>query len=177
MVKNMYDPELKYCPKCKDEYRADIENCAACGIELLTGEAMADYVNNSLKKRQSRKGDLTPDDDIVTIHKGTLADMRCLEQDLQEEHIGYLIAGDEPGGCGQGCCASNFYLQVRREDAGDAFTIIEKQFSRTTGLNDFDLSNVDSVFNPDAGMAVCPACGFTFQTSTTTCPECGLCFG
>ncbi len=173
----MYDPELKYCPKCKDEYRADIQNCAACNITLLTGIEMADFAENSSAARQNRKGALTHDDDIVTIHKGTLADMRALEPELQKERIGYLIAGDEPNGCGKGCCASNFYLQIRREDARDAFAIIEKHFARSTGLSDFDLSHADTVYNPDAGQAVCPACGFTFQTSTNTCPECGLCFG
>lgn len=173
----MHDPQLKYCPKCKDEYRADIQTCASCGIELLTGVEMDSLINNSLKIKQNRKGDLTPEDDIVTIHKGSLADTRALEQDLQKERIGYLIAGDEQGGCGQGCCATNFYLKVRREDAMEAFAIIEKQFAKATGINDFDLSNTDSVYNPDAGMAVCPACGFTFQTNTNTCPDCGLCFG
>ena len=33
----MIEPDLKYCPKCDDEYRAEIEKCATCGIELITG--------------------------------------------------------------------------------------------------------------------------------------------
>ena len=34
------DPDLQYCPSCNDEYRAEIHVCAACGIDLLSGEQM-----------------------------------------------------------------------------------------------------------------------------------------
>ena len=173
----IYDPEYNYCPKCQDEYRADIRECAACGVALVPGAEMSKQAGKADEQRDKRKGDLKPGDDIVNIHKGSLADLKPLEKELEAEYIGYLIAGDDQGGCNKGCCASSFYLKVRREDAREAFMIIDRQFEIATGINDHDLSLTDSVYNPDAGQAVCPACGFTFKTSDLTCPDCGLCFG
>lgn len=173
----MYDPEYNYCPKCNDEYRADIKQCAACEIVLIPGAEMADHAVKALDKRRTRKGDLTQDDDIVNIHKGSIADLKTLERELKAERIGYLIAGDEQGNCNKGCCPSSFYLQVRREDAQDALELVNRQFVMATDIQNHDLSLVDSVYNQDASEAVCPACGFTFQTNTDTCPDCGLCFG
>jgi len=40
-----------------------------------------------------------------------------------------------------------------------------------------DVNEAGTELNQDAGEAVCPACGFAFATTTTTCPDCGLCFG
>ncbi len=170
-----YEADLKYCPQCQDEYRADIESCAACKITLLTGAEMLDMMGRSQQARNQRRGALRADDDVVTIHKGTLADLKKLEKAFARENIGMVIVGDE-GGCNKGCCPSTFFLQVRREDAQAAFALIQEDFRQVTGLEDFDTSLTDAVFNEEEGQATCPACGFEFETSTTTCPDCGLCF-
>ena len=172
----MYDLELKYCPQCRDEYRADVVRCGVCGIDLLTGAQMQSLEEGKEQKRQHRPGELTPDDDIVAIHKAPLSEIRHLEALLREERIACLVAGDEQS-CGKGCCPSNFYLQVRREDAMDAFRVIEALHARYTALHHHDTSHSHGVFNADAGEATCPACGHRFPTAFTTCPECGLCFG
>ena len=31
------ESDLKYCPRCGDEYRAEIATCAACRCDLLSG--------------------------------------------------------------------------------------------------------------------------------------------
>ena len=41
----------------------------------------------------------------------------------------------------------------------------------------YDPALADSVFDPSAGEATCPACSTTFATTASECPECGLCFG
>ncbi|MEN8258604.1 MAG: hypothetical protein ABFS09_12150 [Thermodesulfobacteriota bacterium] len=170
-----YESDLKYCPQCQDEYRADIESCAACKITLLTGSEMLDMVSNSQQARNSRLGELGAGDDIVTIHKGPLADLKKLEKAFARENIGMMIVGDE-GGCNKGCCPSTFFLQVRREDAQAAHALIQEDFRQLTGIDDHDTRHSDAVFNQEDGQATCPACGFEFETSTTTCPDCGLCF-
>lgn len=171
-----FEAELKYCPQCQDEYRADIESCADCKITLLTGAEMLDLVSRSQMLRNQRRGELSADDDIVTIHKGTLADLKKLEAAFVRENIGMMIVGDE-GGCNKGCCPSTFYMQVRREDAQAAFALIQDDFRQSTGLEEYDTRHSEAVFNEGEGQAICPACGFEFETSTTTCPDCGLCFG
>lgn len=171
-----YEADLKYCPECRDEYRADIDRCASCQIILLTGTAMMAGASDSQQARNSRRGALTAEDDLVTIHKGPLADLKKLEKLLQEENIGMIIVGDE-GGCNKGCCPTNFFLQVRREDAAAAAALIQADYRKNTALADHDTSHCHAVFNQEASHATCPACGFEFATSTTTCPDCGLCFG
>lgn len=172
----MIDPELNYCPDCRDEYRADIERCGVCGMELVNGKQFMNMNKSNEEKRAARKGDLTPDDEVVNLQAGPLGDMRHLEDLLKTERIGTMIIGDERN-CGKGCCPSNFFLQVRKEDAPDAYAIIQAEHQRMTAMNDHDDEHIDNIFNADAGQATCPACGFSFQTSTSTCPDCGLCFG
>lgn len=171
-----YDAELKYCPACRDEYRAEINICAACRITLISGVEMLALANQEQRARNSRRGALTADDDIVTIHKGPLADLKKLEKAFRQENIGMLIVGEEDG-CNKGCCPTTFYLQVRREDAQAAQALVHEDFLRVTALADHDTSHCHAVFDAEAGQANCPACGFAFETSTTTCPDCGLCFG
>jgi len=171
----MIDPELKYCPDCRDEYRADIERCGVCGRQLITGQEMLVMEESGTAKRASRKGALTEADEIVTIQKAPLADIRILQELLEAERIGTRLAGDDKN-CGGGCCPSTFELQVRLEDAQDAAAIIAEEYRRATALDGHG-HQIDGVFNADAGQATCPACGHTFPTFTSTCPDCGLCFG
>jgi hypothetical protein len=176
MEGKMIDPELKYCPQCNDEYRADIVLCAECRVTLLSGADMLAARQRASKQRQSRSGEIAGGEEMVPIHKGQLIELKAIERELKAENIGALITG-EGSSCKKSCCPSTFYLQVRRLDAQDAFAIVQAHIDRTTALNDHDLSHCDAVFNPEAAQAVCPACGFEFHTSTTTCPDCGLCFG
>ena len=97
----MYDSELKYCPKCNDEYMLTAERCAACDIPLLTGTEMVDFKDEQNGTRSARKGALTEDDDVVTIHKGAMADLKHLQRLCQQENIGVAISA-ESGGCGKG---------------------------------------------------------------------------
>jgi len=172
----MIDPELKYCPKCDDEYRADIARCAGCGVPLITGRQRLEMEEQRRRRLEGRDAELSAEDDMVNLRKGPLGEMRHLENLLRAERIPALLVGDESS-CGKGCCASTFYLQVRRQDAMDAVGILEAEHRRATGLCHHDTTHADSVFDPEAGEAVCPACGHAFPTTTSECPECGLCFG
>ncbi len=172
----MIDPELKYCLKCKDEYRADIVRCGVCGEELVLGGQVLAIEKAREERRAGRGGQLTEADDTVAIRKAPLAEVKALQAALARENFATLLSGDEHS-CGKGCCPSNFYLHVRRADAHDAMAVLAREFARTTGLADHDLSTIDSVFDADNGQATCPACGMGFTTTTTTCPDCGLCFG
>ncbi|MGV1099058.1 zinc ribbon-containing (seleno)protein DG [Thiovibrio sp. JS02] len=173
----MIDPELKYCPKCRDEYRADIIQCAHCAIPLIMGSEFRGIEQQRRSHLHNRKGALTPDDELIVIHQAGLADSRHLQALLEAERIGTLLAGDDKG-CGKKSCGPpKFYLQVRREDVAPALEIVQEEYRRTTGLDGHAATGADAVFDPEAGEAVCPACGFTFATTTTVCPDCGLCLG
>ena len=172
----MIDPELKYCLKCQDEYRADVEICGVCGATLVAGTDVLKMEADRRQQLDSRGGELSADDEVVNIRRGPLSDIKHLEGLLKRENIGSLIAGDE-GSCGSGCCPSTFILQVRTDDVGVALDILEKDFQRSTGLAHHDASFGNAVFDNRASETVCPACGHTFLTSRTDCPDCGLSLG
>lgn len=172
----MIDPELKYCTQCKDEYVPKIMDCPVCGTRLLTGREVLEAEEARERRLQGRAATIGPDDEVVTIRQGVLSDLKRLEELLLAEKIATVIVGDESS-CGQGCCATRFFLQVKPEDARDALQVLEEEFKRTTALNHHDTTHSDSIFNPYAEETVCPACGYSFPPTTTTCPDCGLCFG
>jgi hypothetical protein len=176
MEEVMIEPDLKYCPKCNDEYRAEIEKCAACGIDLITGLQKIAIEETRRKKLESRSVELSPEDDLVMIQRGPLADLQHLATLLDNENIATLFVGDMKT-CGQSCCPTLYNLLVRREDGMEAMDIIEKEHKRTTGLAHHDNSHADAIYNPYAVEAKCPACGHSFSTSEKCCPDCGLSFG
>ncbi|MFA7347740.1 MAG: hypothetical protein WCZ86_08270 [Desulfurivibrionaceae bacterium] len=171
----MIEHDLKYCPKCRDEYRPEIERCATCAIPLVWGAELAASVAGG-DARQNRKGALTPDDELVVIFQGALNDLKHLKDLLEAERIGAMIS-KEAGGCASGGCAPKFQLQVRQEEVRDGLQVLAQEHRRATALAEHDATHAGAVFNPEAEEAVCPACGFAFATTTTTCPDCGLCFG
>jgi len=171
----MIDPELKYCPKCKDEYRAEIVACAACEATLLSGAELLARQRTGLEKRVTRKGELREDDELVSARRGPLAEMRAYEQVLQREGIATMLAGDDKS-CGKNCCPANFDLLVRREEAAEAVQLIAVEIRRTAPLDGPAGSHHDAVFHDEAAETTCPACGHCFPPAPE-CPDCGLCFG
>lgn len=172
----MIDPQLKYCPGCNSEYRSEIEVCATCHISLITGAEKLAEQQKREQKIASRQLTLSKDDDLVLIHRGQLVDLKKIEKRLVEENIGCLLVGDKQS-CGKGCCPSVFELMIRRQDASDVAEIIEDEFNRATHFNSHDTSRVNAVFDDRVESTICPACGFSFPTTTKICPDCGLCFG
>ncbi len=169
----MIDPDLKYCPSCEDEYRAEIENCAACGMKLLTGVEML-RIRREGDRRPDRPQQISTDDKLVDIRRGSMVDIRNLQTLLENEGIPTVVSSDKS--CGKGCCGSELFLKIRVADLQDALRFLEEEHIRSTGLEDHDLSHMDAVFNTAAEETVCPACGCRFEPTSTNCPDCGLCF-
>lgn len=169
------DPELKYCPSCNDEYRAEISTCAGCDVELLTGTQLMELEEQKQQKKAARNMELSPDDEMVSIRKGPVMEMKELQIKLEREGIPSLVV-QEGGGCGQGCCGTNLLVQVRMSDVQDVLAILEQEHVRSTGLAEHDTTHAGAVFNAAAENATCPACGCSFATTQATCPDCGLCF-
>ena len=44
-------------------------------------------------------------------------------------------------------------------------------------VEDKDQSIINSVYDSSQDTAVCPACGFSFSTTNSECPDCGLMLG
>jgi len=169
------EDELKYCPRCREEYRAEIETCADCGITLLTGVAMKALLAEKQAARNKGDMEIKPDEELVDIRRGQLLQMKELQSLLADNGLPALVVKDESG-CGRGCCGTEMLLRVRMADIREVMAVLEEEHARTTGLHEHDTSHADAVFNTHAEQATCPACGCTFPTSQATCPDCGLCF-
>lgn len=175
-MKFRIDPELKYCPQCNDEYRADIIECASCSIELLSGTHLLEIEEQKKVRQTARSMDIGPDDELVDIRKGAVLEIKQVQALLKRQGFPTLIAGDSQS-CGKGCCGTEVLLRARRSDIEEIFAIFQKEHISNTSLHEHDMSLVEAVFNPSAQEATCPACGSCFATQHMSCPECGLNFG
>jgi len=175
-MKRIIEPDLKYCPICDEEYRADIVTCADCNVELLTGTRMLELERQKQERKAARTMQLSPDDEMVTIRKGPVLQMKELQILLQGESIPSLTIKEDSGGCGKGCCGTDLMLQVRMTDVQEVLAILEQEHIRSTALEEHDTTYAGAVFNTAAEKATCPACGCSFPTTESICPDCGLCF-
>lgn len=170
------EPDLKYCPQCNDEYRAEIKTCAVCGLELLTGVQMQARLDASLQRKAARTMEILPSDPMTTVRKGSVLVIKQLQSYLLEQGIPSLAIKESPENCSKGCRGGELLLHVRTSDLQDVMVALEQEYRQTTGLSEHDTSLAGSVYNAQAEEATCPACGFRFSTRSPTCPDCGLCF-
>ncbi len=168
------DPDLKYCPQCGDEYRADFIHCASCKIELIDGALRIAQL--AAKKKPQHSQNISADDQLVALRKGRMLDMKQLQGILKEEGVPSLITG-EGGDCNKGCCGPEVLLHVRIEEAQDALEVLAGEFQRSTDLASHDLSTADAIFDSEAKEVTCPACGHCFSPTSPECPDCGLALG
>jgi len=174
------EPDLMYCPSCRDEYRAEIRTCVACGIDLINGVRMLELQAQDRQLRTERVA-IAPDEQLVDLRKGPLAEMKRLKDVLERAAVPALLAGERQS-CGQGCgggksCrGAELYLQVRLTDVREALAAIEADALRHGGIDDAKAAPPEAVYDTSRAEAVCPACGTRFPTSSAACPDCGLCF-
>ncbi len=169
------DHEMNYCPLCKDEYRTDVSHCSGCNVPLISGMEHLARVREKQQVLAERSMEIAETDELVTIRKGPVTDMKTLQKLLAEERIPAILLGDK-GGCGKGCCGPELHLQIKKEDIPLAGDVLTREFIRSTALDSEDLLNAEAVFDHLAAETVCPACGCKFSPTVGACPECGLSF-
>lgn len=169
-----FDPELQYCPRCHDEYRAGILSCAACGIGLLGGQEMLDRQKKETRQKSARSQAITPDEAVLTVRKGPVQQIKVLQDFLLRQGIPSLAFKEQGASCG--CRGSELALQVRESDLAEVMAALDQEYRQSTGIAEHDTRFSDAVFNTDVAETVCPACGCRFSTRLTVCPDCGLCF-
>lgn len=174
-MKFRIEPDLKYCPRCNDEYRAEIVTCVTCEVELLTGRELLEQEKRKKDSLAGRSMDIGPDDELIDIRKGAVLEIKQIQARLAREGFPSLVVGDSKS-CGKGCCGTDVLLRVRRSDIEEIAAIFQREYISATALHEHDISLAGSVFNPSAGQTTCPACGHTFSATGNTCPDCGLCF-
>jgi hypothetical protein len=168
------DSELNYCPRCGDEYRADIRTCAACAIDLLSGEQMLARQAARQRPASSRLLEIHPDEPVVTIRKGPLLQIKESQAYLLNRGLPALAVKESGAACG--CRGVELLLQVRESDLPEVMAVLAEEYRQSTALSDHDTRFAGAVYNAEEAEAVCPACGCRFATSLAACPDCGLCF-
>lgn len=174
-MKFRIEPDLKYCPQCQDEYRADIVTCASCSVELLTGRQVLELEERKKASSAGRSMEIQEGDELVDIRKGAVLEIKQVQALLARQGFPTQVVSDSQS-CGKGCCGTDVLLRARRIDLEEIYAIFQREHIAATALHEHDLSHADAVFNPAAGEATCPACGHSFPTKGESCPECGLCF-
>jgi len=175
-MKFRIEPDLKYCPKCHDEYRAEIVTCVSCAVKLLSGSELLEHQERKKAKLAGRTAEIQPDEELVDVRKGPLLDMKQVQALLARHQIPSLIVGEDQQSCGKGCCGGTVLLRVRKVDMEEVFAIFQREYIEATALHEHDIRFAGSVYNPSAAQATCPACGYTFSSQGNCCPDCGLCF-
>ena len=171
------DPELKYCPECSEEYRAEITRCADCGAELVTGVAMHDRLAARQDSLGSGLQEIVPGERMTGLLKGPLLQIKQLQSSLRRQGIASLVVGGAAHGCSSaGCRGPELLLQVRTDELALAQVALEDEHRQTTGLSDHDSTFAGEIYSAHVAEATCPACGARFPTSSASCPECGLSF-
>lgn len=166
------DPELQYCPRCHDEYRADIRTCAACGVALIRGAEVLAQADS--RQQALRSLEIHADEPVLSIRKGPVLQIKELQAYLLRHGLPSLAVKEGSGSCG--CRGAELVLQVRESDLQEVMDALEQEYRRSTGLADHDTRFVGAIYDVQAAEAVCPACGHRFSTEATACPDCGLCF-
>lgn len=88
------DEDCNYCPDCGDAYRAEIEACPACSIPLISGSEKLAIVSRRETDPPPHAADISADDELVTIQKGKLGQLKSLQQLLKAEQVPSILAGD-----------------------------------------------------------------------------------
>lgn len=174
-MKFRVEPDLKYCPQCHDEYRADIEKCASCAVQLLTGSQILELEEQKNAQMANRCLEIQEHEELVDIRKGAVIEMKQVQAMLARQGFPTLLAADNQA-CGKGCCGPEVFLRARKTDLEGIMKLFQNEYIESTALKEYDISLVQAAFNPDASQTACPACGYIFSTQSDTCPDCGLCF-
>ncbi len=173
------DSELKYCPHCNDEYRPEIQSCAACkqtllyGADLLAARNAKNQESGGGEPRQSAA--IEDDDTLVPLQSGSLFDMKRLKGLLETEAVPAVLIKEESCASG-GCGGPRIIVQIREQDLQRAAAVLRRDHAKTTVIGDYEEVAAEAVYDPESALAHCPACGHAFAPEVPDCPECGLRF-
>lgn len=169
----MFDDELKYCPVCHDEYRAEISLCATCDVTLIRGAQMQTK-SDSLSKNAKKPAVILESDRLIPLTRGRLLDLKRVKNVLAAIGIPSVLVNDDE--YRNGCCGGpELMLQIRWQDQQKAEAALQQEHELTTGQQAYS-GGVATIFDPQDEEVTCPACGHEFNPSGSKCPDCGLCF-
>jgi hypothetical protein len=93
---NQYDidEDCNYCTHCGDAYRAEIKTCPACSIPLISGSEKLALLSRQEPASPAHALEISADDELVTIQKGKLLQLKSLQQLLKAGMVPSILTGD-----------------------------------------------------------------------------------
>jgi len=90
------DCDCNYCPTCGEAYRAEIETCAECGVQLVPGAEKLAGLQQRQAELRSLSMDISAGDELVTIQAGKVRYLKEQQQLLKAAQVPSVLAGDNP---------------------------------------------------------------------------------
>ena len=102
----------------------------------------------------------------------SLIEAKKFQDNLKEDGVEILLNHNEQT-CSRGCTVTVEVLGYEKDLEYISKNYNESHQKLLEGHNvDWDIAN--SIFDENAQYATCPACGFSFDTTSSECPDCGL---
>ncbi len=79
------DLEMNYCPTCGGEYRAEIERCADCGVDLISGRQRLREMQQLQHDLAGATGKIEGHEPLAALRTGNLGELKSLAK-LLENH-------------------------------------------------------------------------------------------
>lgn len=73
-------------------------------------------------------------------------------------------------------CSTELEIWANPTDVAHIGTLLNDLYHKEMGDSGYDTSLLNSVYDPNASEATCPACATVFSTDHQECPDCGLAF-
>lgn len=97
-------------------------------------------------------------------------------QRICQPHGVEIILNHNEATCRRGC-STTVEVHAKETDIEAIQKIYAQYNSKHLKGLDFDVEQINSVYDPEKDKATCPACGCEFSTGNKECPDCGLAFG
>ncbi|MBT4793441.1 MAG: hypothetical protein HON90_17850, partial [Halobacteriovoraceae bacterium] len=78
--------------------------------------------------------------------------------------------------CNRGCSVT-VEVHTTEKDLPVIQKVYSEKYAKLLAGHDVDFEAMNAVFDPAQENATCPACGHSFSTTDSECPDCGLVLG
>jgi rRNA maturation endonuclease Nob1 len=113
--------------------------------------------------------------EMIKLAVMPLQEAKNFQDQLKEKGVTIRLEHNEKT-CTRGCTVTVEVLG-REQDLPIVAEVYQNNFAKLLNGHEVNLDIINSVFDPSKETAICPACGTSFATSSTECPECGLVLG
>lgn len=169
---------MPFCPKCRSEYRADIQRCATCDEALVAEEDLPVHMSD-----QEIIAAMS-EEELVSVFEGPLQALKPVQTRLLEAGIPAALRQGEELKTEMGLFIK-LQLVVRKDDLEKVAGLVGEEYRenlRREGL--LDVATSEGLEHPQSdaseetdGDLACPACGCTDPLVEGECPECGIFLG